>query len=171
MLTPYNIIPKAHVKVTKIEGMIANSRGSRLTNKFSLSASLSSSSSYRELYGEYAYWWRGIIADEKKRKALVMRIAVIRWLGDVAVTGKDEWSNKPHFGIISMRCAINADILHTYDIDSCTNQSQSFCFHIVFIQFALNWPTPRQTGKFIRRYKILIVMWKIVCFFCKWDFL
>ena len=100
-----------------------------------------------------------------------MRIAVIRWLGDVAVTGKDEWSNKPHFGIISMRCAINADIIHTYDIDSCTNQSQSFCFHIVFIQFALNWPTPRQTGKFIGRYKILIVVWKIVCFFCKWDFL
>lgn len=97
----------------------------------------------------------------EKRKALVMRIAVIRWLGDVAVTGKDEWSNKSHFGIISMRCAINADILYTYDIDSFTNQSQSFCFHIVFIQFALNWPYPRQTGKSIGRYKILIVMWKI----------
>lgn len=54
-----------------------------------------------------------------------MRITVIRWLGDVAVTGKDEWSNKPHlsdnFGMVSMRCAINVDILHTYDIDSCTN--------------------------------------------------
>lgn len=80
---------------------------------------------YRELYGEYAYWLRGIIANEKKRKALVMRIAVIRWLGDVAVTGKDEWSYKPHlsdnFGMVSMRCAINADILHTYDVDSSTN--------------------------------------------------
>ena len=54
-----------------------------------------------------------------------MRITVIRWRGDVAVTGKDEWSNKPHlsdnFGMVSMWCAINADILHTYDIDSCTN--------------------------------------------------
>ena len=53
MLTPYNITPEAHTKVTKIEGMIANSRGSRLINKFSLSASLEM---YRELYGEYAYW-------------------------------------------------------------------------------------------------------------------
>lgn len=72
---------------------------------------------YRELYGEYAYWWRGIIADEKKRKALVMRITVIRWLGNVAVTGKDECSNKAHlsdnFGMVSMRCAINKDIFHT----------------------------------------------------------
>ena len=39
LVSPYNITPKSHIKVTRIKEIIANLRSSRLLNKFSLSAS------------------------------------------------------------------------------------------------------------------------------------
>ena len=55
-ISPYNITPESHFKVTRIQEMIANYGSSWLSNKFSLSVALVM---YREQYGEYAYWCLG----------------------------------------------------------------------------------------------------------------
>ena len=50
-ISPYNIIPELHIKVTRIKEMITNQRSSWLLNNFSL---LAPKEIYREQYRENA---------------------------------------------------------------------------------------------------------------------
>ena len=50
--SPYNITSESNMKFTRIKEMITNKRGSRLSNKFSLSAP---EELYGEKYREFAY--------------------------------------------------------------------------------------------------------------------
>ena len=52
LIYPYDITTESHIQVTGIKEMITNSRSSRLSNKFSLSAP---KKMLREQYGENAY--------------------------------------------------------------------------------------------------------------------
>ena len=52
IISPYNITPESHIRLTRIKEIITNYRGSLFLNKFSLSAPWKT---YGEQYGEYAY--------------------------------------------------------------------------------------------------------------------
>ena len=53
LLSPYNITPESHLRVTRIKEMITNQSSSWLLTKF---FSLEPWYMYGEQYGEYAYW-------------------------------------------------------------------------------------------------------------------